>query len=54
MLFRDNSGKLIEIKKDEYVNDQEYYIRICKLYNIKFPKSKSELERLQSLINGHR
>lgn len=39
MLFRTNEGKLIEIKKYDFINDKLYY---QKLIEIKTPIPKSE------------
>jgi len=39
MLFRTNDGKLIEIKKNSFINDKLYYEKIL---NIKKPLPKLE------------
>ena len=39
MLFRTNKGKLIEIKKNSFINDKLYYQKIIE---IKTPIPKSE------------
>jgi len=53
MLFRNNEGKLIEIKKENYYNDKDYYKQICLIYNIQFPKDYIESDKILSLVNIH-
>ena len=50
MLFRDNNGKLIEINKNDFCKDSEYYSKICKMKGITFPKSQLEKDRIIDLI----
>jgi hypothetical protein len=35
MLFRDKNGKLIEINKDKFIYDTDYYNKIISIYGIK-------------------
>lgn len=58
MLFRTNTGKLIEINKKDYINDKEYYNAICSSYGITINCSTNNtLEYILALskkgINNH-
>ena len=39
MLFRSTHGKLVEICRENYVNDSEYYNAILRVKGVKFPKT---------------
>jgi len=32
MLFRNRVGKLVNIEKNNYTTDMDYYLKICELY----------------------
>ena len=52
MLFRDiTTGKLVNIKRENYHCDTDYYRAICNIMNVNFPKSENEQERILKLIN---
>ena len=38
MLFRNKVNKLVNIEKNEFITDKEYYEKICEIYN----KNKNE------------
>lgn len=39
MLFRSTHGKLVEICRENYVNDSEYYNAILRVKGVKFPNT---------------
>jgi hypothetical protein len=48
MLFRTNTGELVEIKKYDYSNDKLYYQKIM---NIKKPKNIINFAKLEKTFN---
>jgi len=50
MLFRNNEGLVIEINKNDYITDVEYYRKISECYNIVFaPKKNNTIEHIFKL-----
>ena len=49
MLFRTNTGELVEIKKYDYSNDKLYYQKIM---NIKKPKNEINFAKLEKTFNN--
>ena len=39
MLFRSTHGKLVDICRENYVNDSEYYNAILRVKGVKFPNT---------------
>ena len=35
MLFRNKVNKLVNIEKNDFITDKEYYENICEIYNSK-------------------
>ena len=51
MLFRDKKGNIIELCKNNYINDVEYYKAIMKIKGfISSAKGNNELERIMNLV----
>ena len=51
MLFRSNDNKLIEVRREKFTNDKEYFSFIYSLkFNRKFPQKNNSLEKIISTI----
>lgn len=47
MLFRSNDNKLIEVKREKFTNDKEYFSFIYSLkFNKIFPQKNNSLEKI--------
>ena len=51
MLFRTKDNKLIEVKRNNFTNDKEYYSFIFSLkFNKSFPEKNNSLEKIISTV----
>lgn len=52
MLFRDKTGKLVEINRKDFINDKEYYTKIASINGIYFDKNNNnEKNTTQYILN---
>ena len=49
MLFRNSNGKLIEIKRENYTTDTNYYDAILKIHDIKIVSKQNNTQK--NIIN---
>ena len=45
MLFRNKVGQLVNIEKNDFITDREYYLKICEIY--KKNKTKDVVENIE-------
>jgi hypothetical protein len=45
MLFRNKVGQLVNIEKNDFITDKEYYLKICDIY--KKNKTKDVVENIE-------
>ena len=52
MLFRDKSGKIIEINKKDFIQDADYYNKIALIHGIQFnvPIKPSAMNSILTII----
>ena len=55
MLFKHHSGNLVELNRDDFINDLEYYENILRIKGIKFnTEPKNPDERVLNLLKNVR